>query len=247
MPLVHDVTKGLSQQVAITVLFQNHNCLKVVLQTIDIVVAKTAKTSDKFSRIKDGVMAFRNPVRVVNVKRVKDWSRRERDPVDRDVVFGPPPNLGFHVAHNVELHDRARLEEILGLVSAMGGSSWDACAGKHRLDAMEDWTRAFCFDCLMTRWEKRGRYLTEETFVKHRRPEMETKSTMSDEPKEAVDCDVRLPRLIPTVRFLVRFLDIVPPGTPLEEPRVRMLAPHLDFKTHGHLPDWIINGFEDDI
>ncbi|KAK6218592.1 hypothetical protein QIS74_06472 [Colletotrichum tabaci] len=239
--------RTLQEQVNITTFFQSHNCLKVVLQTIDIVVAKTAKTSGKFSRVKDGVMAFRNPVSFVNVKGVKDWSRHERDSVDRDVAFGPPPNFGFHVAHCVELHDRARLEELLSLVSAMGGSSWDTCAGKHRLDAMEDWTRAFCFDCLMTWWEKRGRDLTEETFVKHRRQEMETRNTIGDEPKEADEVDARMPRLIPTVRFLVRFQDTVPPGTPLAEPQVRMLAPHLDFETHGHLPDWMINDFEDDL
>ncbi|GKT67048.1 hypothetical protein ColTof3_14387 [Colletotrichum tofieldiae] len=228
-------------------LFQSHNCVNVVLQTIEIVIAKAAKTSGKFARVKDGVMAFRNPVEFVNVKSVDDWSRHEGIAIDRDISFGSPSGSGFHVVSNVNLGDRFRVAELLNLVSANGGQCWDTCTRKHRLDAMEDWSRAFCVDCLTTWWEKRGRNLAEQAILKIKVAEIRERDNDPKGCTEAEVVDPTMPQLIPAIKFLARFPEILPPGTALEENEVRMLPPNLNYLECRKLPDWMVDDFEDDI
>lgn len=190
-------------------------CIKIIIQTVQILIPVGERTTGKFEKTKDPRKRFRNSVNVVDVENCSDWhASRDRNSYARRYPF-ISHQAGTHFVCEASLSDRSRIEELLSLASANDSVGWRN--GQERLDGIMNWDRAFCIDCLTKWWERSGRSFTETAIINMRPKEPLIPEQRGEAVYESQKVHAGMPRIIPAIRFLVLFQDVSPPGITLED------------------------------
>ncbi|KAF6835097.1 hypothetical protein CPLU01_04575 [Colletotrichum plurivorum] len=211
--------------------------LGIIIHTIVIDIDDGPHLFGGFGEIEgNATLPFSNPVQYLNPDKIRNWDTLR-------VVYGSnfPIHTGgsnhdTHLAAVVDLRDKRRMAELFSLVSVNGGSPWRGCS---RLDAIRDWNQAFCTDCLETWWENRIQVRAKEAMTKMKALEVwrtDGYRTVRDPPLEEIR-ESKLPELVPTVRFFIRFSSCHPPGINIHQANELMGPIHFDSCYAGmHFP-----------